>query len=113
MLDDGHDTLDERGNELIARLHLQHKVQLRAGAFTTLALSQGQRKRCALIAACLEDRSVLVFDEWAADQNPAFKDVFYHEILRELKERGKSIVVISHDDRYFHVADRVIRLENG
>ncbi|KQW93453.1 peptide ABC transporter [Massilia sp. Root418] len=105
--------LDERGNRLLERLHLQHKVQMRGGAFTTQALSQGQRKRLALVVACLEDRPFLVFDEWAADQDPVFKNVFYLEVLPELKALGKTIVVISHDDRYFHVADRLIRMENG
>ncbi|MBB3120925.1 cyclic peptide export ABC transporter [Pseudoduganella violacea] len=105
--------LDARGNRLIERLHLQHKVQVRNGAFTTQALSQGQRKRLALVVACLEDRPFLVFDEWAADQDPVFKNVFYLEVLAELKAQGKTILVISHDDRYFHVADRLIRMENG
>lgn len=113
LLEDRRGGLDARGNELLARLQLQHKVQLRDGAFTTRALSHGQRKRLALVAACLEDRPVLVFDEWAADQDPTFKEVFYHDILGELRGLGKTLIVISHDDRYFHVADRIVRLESG
>ena len=42
-----------------------------------------------------------------------FKDVFYRELLPELKIKGKAVLVISHDDRYFHLADRLIRMENG
>jgi putative pyoverdin transport system ATP-binding/permease protein len=110
---EGKSDLDERGNQLIARLHLQHKVQVKNGAFTTQALSQGQRKRLALVVAYLEDRPFMVFDEWAADQDPHFKDVFYYEVLAELKAQGKTVLVISHDDRYFHLADRLLRLENG
>ncbi|WP_035852366.1 cyclic peptide export ABC transporter [Deefgea rivuli] len=105
--------LDQRGNQLLARLHLQHKVQVKNGAFTTQALSQGQRKRLALVVAYLEDRPFMVFDEWAADQDPVFKNVFYHDVLSELKAQGKTILVISHDDRYFHLADRMLRMENG
>jgi putative ATP-binding cassette transporter len=105
--------LDAQGNALIAKLNLQHKVQVKDGAFTTRALSQGQRKRLALVVAYLEDRPFLLFDEWAADQDPVFKDVFYRELLPELKARGKAVLVISHDDRYFHLADRLIRMENG
>jgi putative ATP-binding cassette transporter len=105
--------LDERGNRLIEKLHLQHKVQVRGGAFTTRDLSQGQRKRLALVAACLEDRPFLVFDEWAADQDPVFKEVFYRELLPELRALGKAVLVISHDDRYFHLADRLVHMENG
>jgi putative ATP-binding cassette transporter len=54
-----------------------------------------------------------VFDEWAADQDPVFKEVFYREVLPELRAMGKAVLVISHDDRYFHLADRLIRMESG
>jgi putative pyoverdin transport system ATP-binding/permease protein len=102
-----------RATELLQRLHLQHKVRVHDGAFTTQELSQGQRKRLALIVAYLEDRPFLVFDEWAADQDPQFKAVFYAELLPELRAAGKTVVVITHDDRYFGLADRLIRMENG
>ncbi len=81
--------------------------------FSTTALSQGQRKRLALVTAYLADRPCYVFDEWAADQDPVFKEFFYTELLAELRERNKGIVVISHDDQYFHVADRLVRLDYG
>lgn len=113
LLEAGRAELDEKGNRLLEKLHLQHKVQVRDGAFTTRTLSQGQRKRLALVAALLEDRPFLVFDEWAADQDPVFKDVFYRELLPELKAAGKTALVISHDDRYFHLADRLVRMEDG
>ncbi|TVP43835.1 MAG: cyclic peptide export ABC transporter [Halomonas sp.] len=113
LLEAPRDDLDEEGNRLLAKLHLQHKVQVENGAFTTQALSQGQRKRLALVVAYLEDRPFLVFDEWAADQDPLFKEVFYTEVLPELKRMGKAVLVITHDDRYFHLADRLVRLESG
>jgi putative ATP-binding cassette transporter len=56
---------------------------------------------------------VLVFDEWASDQDPAFRHLFYTELLPELRAKGHLLVVISHDDRYFHVADRVLRMRAG
>jgi putative ATP-binding cassette transporter len=76
-------------------------------------LSQGQRKRLALLTAYLEDRPIYVFDEWAADQDPQFKEIFYYELVPELKTRGKTVIVISHDDRYYSLADRLIKLESG
>jgi len=109
----GCTALDARANELLASLQLQHKVTVRDGAFSTRALSQGQRKRLALVAACLEDRPVIVLDEWAADQDPAFKAVFYREIVPALRAQGKAVLVISHDDRYFDAGDRIVRLEQG
>jgi putative pyoverdin transport system ATP-binding/permease protein len=67
----------------------------------------------ALLTAYLEDRPIYVFDEWAADQDPVFRRVFYERLLPELKSRGKTVVAITHDDRYFAAADRVIKLEEG
>lgn len=97
----------------LEQLEIAHKVRISEGAFSTIDLSTGQRKRLALIHAMLEQRPVMMFDEWAADQDPTFRRVFYTEFLPELKRRGKTLIVVSHDDRYFDVADRVIRFENG
>ncbi len=105
--------LDARACEHLKRLHLDRLVRVQDGRLSTTELSHGQRKRLALLTAYLEDRPVYVFDEWAADQDPAFKKVFYVEILPELKARGKAVVVISHDDHYFGVADRILKLVEG
>ena len=102
-----------RAEEYLAQLQLAHKVQLREGKLSTLELSQGQRKRLALLAEYIEDRPVYVFDEWAADQDPLFKDIFYYQILPELTARGKTVIAISHDDRYYRVADRIVKLDYG
>lgn len=105
--------LDERAREYLGSLRLDHKVSINEGVLSTTELSQGQRKRLALLTCYLEDRPIYFFDEWAADQDPMFKEVFYHQILSGLKSRGKTVIVISHDDRYYGVADRVISLESG
>lgn len=105
--------LDARAGRLLLELELERKVQVSGGAFSTTALSQGQRKRLALLTAFLEDRPIYVFDEWAADQDPHYREVFYRRLLPDLKARGKSVIVISHDDRYYHLGDRVVKLEYG
>ncbi|WP_437290232.1 cyclic peptide export ABC transporter [Sorangium sp. So ce406] len=105
--------LNVRARAYLSRLQLDHKVSVEGGVLSTTSLSQGQRKRLALLTAYLEDRPVLLFDEWAADQDPVFKDVFYRQILPELRASGKTIIVISHDDRYFGVADRVLKMDFG
>jgi putative pyoverdin transport system ATP-binding/permease protein len=107
------DALDDEARKYLTKLHLQQKVQVKDGALSTIDLSQGQRKRLALLTAYLEDRPIYLFDEWAADQDPIFKEIFYLELLPELKSRGKTVFVISHDDHYFHVADRVLKLDYG
>lgn len=105
--------VDQRARALLRALQLDHKVKLERGVFSTTELSSGQQKRLALLVATLEDRPVYVFDEWAADQDPVYKEVFYRTLLPELKARGKAVLVITHDDRYFALADRVLRLEAG
>lgn len=104
---------DESARAYLVQLWLAHKVAITNSSLSTINLSQGERKRLALLTAFLEDRPIYFFDEWAADQDPVFKDVFYYQILPELKRRGKVVFVISHDERFYHVADRVIKLDNG
>ncbi|HXH86177.1 MAG TPA: cyclic peptide export ABC transporter, partial [Nitrospira sp.] len=96
--------VDDRARRYLEELRLTHKVNVEDGRFSTTDLSQGQRKRLALLTAYLEDRPIYLFDEWAADQDPYFKEVFYLHLLPDLKARHKTIFVISHDDRYYHVA---------
>lgn len=103
----------QQARDYLVHLQLDHKVKIEQGQLTTLALSTGQRKRLALLSAYLEDRPCYLFDEWAADQDPLFKQVFYQRILSDLRARGKLVIVISHDDAYFHLADRLLRIEQG
>lgn len=107
------DTTEERVNEMLKLMDLHRKTTFKDGRFTTQDLSTGQRKRLALIVALLENRSIYVLDECAADQDPGFKRYFYETLLPVLKEDGKTVVAATHDDHYFHVADRVIELEFG
>ena len=113
--------LDDRGqlvsnsaiSEYLKQMKLEEKVEIKNNRLTTTQLSQGQRKRLAMVIARLEDSSIYLFDEWAADQDPMFRDYFYMELIPELKRRGKTLIVITHDDKYFHTADRIIEFENG
>lgn len=105
--------LDQRAQQYLSHLHLDHKVKVENGKLSTTMLSQGQKKRLTLVAAYLEDRNFYVFDEWAADQDPEFKQFFYRVILPDMKSRGKTVLVISHDEQYFDVADYYIKMEAG
>jgi len=105
--------LDQQAKEYLELLHLNHKVRVTNGVLSTTAVSQGQRKRLALLTAYLEDRPFYLFDEWASDQDPLFKEVFYSQLLPDLKARGKAVLVITHDDKYFDVADRIVKLDYG
>lgn len=107
------DTCDAAASWHLKRLQLDHKLVIAGGKLSTTNLSQGQRKRLALLTAYMEDRPVYLFDEWAADQDPQFKEFFYRALLPELKERGKTVFVISHDDFYYDAADRIVKLAEG
>lgn len=92
---------------------LQEKVEIKNGRFSTVKLSTGQRKRLALLVSYLEDKPIYLFDEWAADQDPEFRKFFYLVLLPELKARGKMVIAITHDDRYFDKADQHLKMEMG
>jgi len=103
----------ERINQLIEYLELNGKISVNDYEFDTLELSGGQRKRLALLVSLLEDRPICVYDEVAADQDPAFRKRYYEEILPALKQQGKTVIAVTHDDRYFSVADHLLKMDSG
>jgi putative ATP-binding cassette transporter len=100
-------------NDLLKLMQIDNKTEFIDNGFTKLDLSTGQRKRLALIVTFMEDKPIYIFDEWAADQDPQFKKYFYDDLLKKLKSEGKTVIAVSHDDRYFHLADRIIKMEYG
>lgn len=94
-------------------LNLREKVRLENGAFSTLNLSGGQRKRLALLQCYLEDCPIYLFDEVASDQDPEFRRFFYRHLLLQMKERGKIVFAVTHDDHYFDVADTIVKMDMG
>ena len=95
-------------------MKIKDKVKINdEGEFKSIDLSTGQRKRLAFIVSYLEDKPMVIYDEWAAEQDPEFKHYFYDELLPMIKRQGKGVVVITHDDRYFNRADKLIKLEHG
>ncbi len=104
---------DEQVKELLRLMQLEQKTKYRQGKFTQLDLSTGQKKRLAFVTAILENRSIYIFDELAADQDPQFRKYFYEVILPDLKQQGKTIIAVTHDDKYFHIADRILKMQYG
>ncbi|OAZ99984.1 multidrug ABC transporter permease/ATP-binding protein [Halomonas sp. G11] len=99
--------------EWLAALGMHSKLDFDGDRVTNANLSQGQRKRLAMLLAVAEQRDLLLLDEWAADQDPQFRRVFYRELLPQLRALGKTLVVISHDDHYFDQADRLLEMRQG
>lgn len=115
QITDGHgDNVDDNDiNEWMALLDMTHKVSHDEGYLSDTRYSQGQRKRLALLMAVMEKRGCILLDEWAADQDPRFRKTFYRALLPLLKERGVTIIAITHDDKYFDAADRVYKMDLG
>ena len=110
----GTATSDEQeALRLMRWLEMETVTELQDGRFTRRDLSGGQRKRLALVAALLEGKPILILDEWAADQDPHFRRTFYREIVPGLKRQGLTVIAVTHDDRYFDVADRRLHMEEG
>jgi cyclic peptide transporter len=104
---------DQEIKTQLDKLALSEVVTSSKGRLSNLNLSQGQRKRLAYIQAYFEQRPVIVLDEWAADQDPVFKRYFYQELVPELKASGKTVILVSHDEKYFDQCDEAYRLVDG
>lgn len=100
-------------NDLLKELQLDAKTHFEDGRFSTINLSTGQRKRLAYAICYMEDRDIFVFDEFAAEQDPTFRQYFYEVLLPTLKERGKTVIAVTHDDAYFHACDRIVKMDYG
>ncbi|MGZ4977204.1 MAG: cyclic peptide export ABC transporter [Methylobacter sp.] len=100
-------------DDLLKTMGLSKKTTFKNNGFSNTDLSTGQKKRLAYIASVLEDKQIYIFDEWAADQDPEFRQYFYEVLLKDLKAKGKTVIAVSHDDRYFSAADNVIKIEYG
>lgn len=111
--DKGEDVSAELIAEWLGRLKMDEKVKIEQSRILNSKLSQGQKKRLGLLAAALENRSMLILDEWAADQDPQFRRVFYETLLPLLQQQGCTVFAISHDDKYFHHAERIISMKHG
>jgi putative pyoverdin transport system ATP-binding/permease protein len=104
---------DQNVKNLIKKFGLVNKTDFADGKFTNIDLSTGQKKRLGLIVSILEDKMIYIFDEVAADQDPEFRQYFYTKFLQELKNNGKTVILVSHDDKYFDTADKIIEMDNG
>ena len=99
--------------KLIQILDLEDKISLDRMMLLDVNLSFGQRGRLNLLRTILEDKPLILFDEWAANQDLYFKKKYYRKIIPELRKKGKTIIVISHDSNYYDVADRIIEFSEG
>ncbi|MEP4533080.1 MAG: cyclic peptide export ABC transporter [Cyclobacteriaceae bacterium] len=103
----------QKAAEYLDLFELDKKVKIEDNKLSTTSLSTGQRKRLALLLSLLEDKPFYLFDEWAAGQDPYYKNVFYTKILPDMKALGKTLFIVTHDEQYFDCADRILFLQDG
>ncbi|WP_378186694.1 cyclic peptide export ABC transporter [Aquimarina sp. W85] len=99
--------------ELLKTMQLDNVVEDDTEESARRKFSKGQSKRMSMIFALLEKKPILILDEWAADQDPHFRKYFYEELIPKLRSEGKTIIAVTHDDAYFHLADRIIKFDYG
>lgn len=103
----------QAADEIVERVGLTGITQIRGEGISRLDLSAGQKRRLALAIALLEDRNVLVLDEFVADQDPEKRDYFFRSLVPWLKAQGKTVVVSTHDLAWLDCCDRVVTFDNG
>ncbi len=104
---------NEKYKELLKLMELEKVVTDDKDESVRRKFSKGQSKRMSLIFALLEEKPILVLDEWAADQDPHFRKFFYEELIPKFKKEGKTIIAVTHDDAYFNQADRILKFDYG
>ena len=76
-------------------------------------MSGGQNQRCAIVRALANGPKIILADEPTGNlDSRAGEEVF--DLMREMsREHGVAFVMITHDDRLAHVADRILLIEDG
>jgi putative ABC transport system ATP-binding protein len=98
----------EKAKGLLIELGLAERLN-----FLPEKLSGGEKQRVAIARALVNDPALILADEPTANLDSKIG----HEIMRLLrniaKEQGRSVVIVSHDQRIKDIADRVLWLEDG
>jgi putative ABC transport system ATP-binding protein len=76
-------------------------------------LSVGQKQRVSIIRALINDPVLILADEPTASLDWESANRVMQIFKQQVKEQGKSVILVSHDDRLFAYADRVVNLLDG
>ncbi|MDX6323930.1 MAG: transport system ATP-binding/permease protein [Nocardioidaceae bacterium] len=101
------DERDQRVLQILERLGLRDHAGTRISR-----LSGGQQRRVAIAMELLTDPSLLILDEPTAGLDPSLV-LQIMQVLRELADGGKQVLVVTHDLDYLKLVDRVLVLRAG
>jgi putative ABC transport system ATP-binding protein len=98
----------ERADQLLEELGLADRAGNLPGQ-----LSGGQKQRVAIGRALMNDPSLVLFDEPTSALDTKLGDQVVHLIRDEMKKRGTAAIIVTHDDRITHYADRTVHIIDG
>jgi putative ABC transport system ATP-binding protein len=98
----------ERADQLLGELGLSDKADV-----LPAKLSGGQKQRVAIGRALMNEPQLVLFDEPTSALDTKLGDQVVHLIRDEMKRRGTAAVIVTHDDRITHYADRTVHIVDG
>ena len=98
----------DRADQLLEELGLADRA-----ANLPAQLSGGQKQRVAIGRALMNDPSLVLFDEPTSALDSSLGDQVVHLFRNEMKARGTAAIIVTHDDRITHYADRTVHIEDG
>jgi lipoprotein-releasing system ATP-binding protein len=98
----------EKALELLNKFELKDKADNKAGK-----LSGGQQQRVAIARALVNDPAIIMGDEPTGNLDSKNTKIVF-DIFRQLaKERGQTIIAVTHDDEFAANCDRILELSDG
>ena len=97
-----------RADQLLDELGLADRAKNLPGQ-----LSGGERQRVAIGRALMNDPALVLFDEPTSALDTKLGESVMELIRTEMKQRGIAAVIVTHDERMVHYADRVAHILDG
>jgi putative ABC transport system ATP-binding protein len=104
----GGRSAEQRARALLEELGLSHRIDSLPGQ-----LSGGERQRVAIGRALMNEPELVLFDEPTSSLDSKLGEQVMGLIRDEVKGRGTAAVVVTHDTRMTHYADRVVEISDG
>jgi hemin transport system ATP-binding protein len=98
----------EKALDILSELNMADHLHALPGE-----LSTGQKQRIAVARALMNDPKLILGDEPTASLDHASSMLVINLIKKHVLHNGASALIVTHDERIFEFADRVIRLEDG
>ena len=107
LKDMGLDERREKARTILDSLELGHRLN-----YYPSQLSGGQQQRVAIARALANDPEILLADEPTGNLDTASGAMVF-DILNDLHDQGKTIVLITHDQNLAGKTERIIRVQDG